>query len=303
MNAVSLSRRRFSELAFASSAAALASAAGGPALQAIEPIARTGSARFKFSLAAYSYRKLLTENKLTLSDFVADCARFGLHGTELTSYYFPDPPGPDYLRRLKQECFQAGLDVSGTAVGNEFCHPEGDARRKQIESVKRWIEHAEVLGAPVIRIFSGNTKQGSTPEQAHALAVAGIEECCAYAGRHGVHLALENHGGLTAQADDMLRLVRDVNSPWFGVNMDTGNFHSHDVYRDLEKIAPYALNVQVKVATRGADRKRQPTDFARLAEILQQTGYQGYIVLEYEEAGDPRTECPKFLDQLRQAFA
>ncbi len=270
---------------------------------AIEPIARNGTAKFKFSLAAYSYRELFKTKKLTLSDFIDDCAAFGLEGTELTSYYFPRPATHDYLRGLKRHAFRLGLDVSGTAVGNDFCHPMGVARQKQIDSVKQWIDFAEILGAPVIRIFSGNRKGDMTEAAARSLAIAGIEECCEYAGQHGVHLALENHGGLTATADGMLQLVRAVNSPWFGVNLDTGNFHSEDIYGDLEKLAPYALNVQVKVTVSGSDRKKRESDFNKLASLLTAAKYRGYIVLEYEEKGDPRVECKRYLEQLRQAFA
>jgi sugar phosphate isomerase/epimerase len=118
-----------------------------------------------------------------------------------------------------------------------------------------------------------------------------------------VFLALENHGGITSDVNGMLQIVRDVNSPWFGVNMDTGNFQSADIYGDLAKLAPYSLNVQVKVAMHPAGQAAQPADFARLAELLRSAGYRGYIVLEFEESGDPRTECKKYVEQLREAFA
>jgi sugar phosphate isomerase/epimerase len=130
-----------------------------------------------------------------------------------------------------------------------------------------------------------------------------MEECCDYAGQHGVHLALENHGGPTATADGMIAFVRDVQSSWFGVNLDTGNFTSNDPYGDLAKLAPYALNVQVKVMIVDSKEKKEPSDFARLAQILRDVGYRGYIVLEYEEADDPRVECPKYIRQIRDAFA
>ena len=126
---------------------------------------------------------------------------------------------------------------------------------------------------------------------------------CDYAGKHGVFLALENHGGLTATVDGMLKLIRDVKSPWFGVNLDSGNFHGEDLYGDLAKIAPYALNCQIKVVVSGPDRKKTPSDFPRLAKILTAAGYRGYIVLEYEEDEDPRVACPRHLDELRAAFA
>ena len=86
---------------------ALAGAAGAltinaPAANAIEPIARTPGSHFKYSLAAYSYRDLLKAKtpKLSLNDFIEDCAKFNLDGTELTSYYFPPHPTPEFLREI-----------------------------------------------------------------------------------------------------------------------------------------------------------------------------------------------------------
>jgi sugar phosphate isomerase/epimerase len=286
-------------------AAAGATTLGAPACRAIEPIARTAGAHFKFSLAAYSYRDLLQgkAKKLTIDDFIDDCAKFNLDGTELTSYYLPQNGPPEVFRELKAAAFRRGLGVSGTAVGNDFCYPPGEARDKQVASVKRWIEYADMMDAPVIRIFSGSAKPGQKIEEANQLAVDAIEECCEHAGKYGVFLALENHGGLTDDADNMLKLVRAVKSSWFGVNVDTGNFHTADPYGDLAKIAPYALNVQVKVRIQPAGKPAEKADFKRLAQIMRSAGYRGYIVLEFEEKGDPRTECPKYIEQIREAFA
>ena len=260
--------------------------------------------KFKFSLAAYSYRNLLTGDspQLSLKDFVDDCARFGLEGTELTSYYFPDPLSDEFLHDLKAHAFRKGLDVSGTAIGNDFGHTDTAKRAEQIALTKTWIKRAEKLGAPVIRVFAGHPKKGSSPEQSHRLMVSALEECCEYAGQHGIHLALENHGGPTATAEGLLQFVRDVKSRWFGVNLDTGNFHSEDIYGELEKVAPHAINVQVKVVTSGPDRRKQPTDFKRLAGILKSSHYRGYVVLEYEEKKEPRSESERYLEKLRSAF-
>lgn len=288
-------------------------AAGALALpslvRAAEPIDRSAGPKFKFSLAAYSYRDWLTgeQPKLTLLDFIDDCAKFGLEGTELTSYYFPPSPSDEYLARLKHAAFRLGLDISGTAVGNDFCHPAGEARDQQIADVKRWIERAHKLGAPVIRVFSGTAREGQLFDEAFKLCVAAFEETCDYAGRHGVFLALENHGGLSTRIDDLLKIVKAVKSDWFGVNLDTGNFQGNataeDAYAAMAQMAPHALNVQVKVKVALKDGQHPDTDFARLAKILRESGYRGYVVLEYEEADDPRDACPKHLDQLRAAFA
>jgi sugar phosphate isomerase/epimerase len=295
------SRRAFLTAASAGTAAALLAPRRAPA---IEPIRRPGTPNFVFSLAAYSYRELLQkkEGGMSLSEFVHDAAAMGLDGVELTSYYFPTPVMPAYLRNLKGECFRLGLDVSGTAVGNDFGLAEGPARRQAIDHVKQWVEYAEMLGAPVIRIFAGHVPRGDDPAAARRRMIEAMEECCEYAGQYGIHLALENHGGPTSTAEGMLEFVRAVQSPWFGVNLDTGNFHTEDVYGDLAQLAPYTINVQVKVVISRPGRGKEPTDFPRLAQILRDANYRGYIVLEYEEPGDPREECPRYVAQLREAF-
>ena len=299
-------RRQLLGKASAATAGALAAMGQPKAAHGIEPVQRAvATPKVKFTLAGYSYRSLLTGKKptLTLRDFVTDCAKFGLEGTEPTSYYFPQPVTRKYLCELKALAFGLGLSISSTAVGNKFSLPPGKARDQQIAHVKQWIDHAAVLGAPVIRIFSGSAGKGQKVEDARKLAVDAIEECCEYAGRSGIFLGLENHGGLTATADGMLEVVRAVKSPWFGAWMDTGNFHGQDVYAELEKIAPYTLHVQVKVVTSSRGQGRMPTDFARLAKILGKVHYRGWLCLEYEESEDPRQACPPYLAKLRKAFS
>jgi len=297
-----LSRRSFLQ---SSTAAVTTAALAGvcSSAKAIEPIARNGKPKFKFSLAAYSYRDLLLpkqgkEPQLTLKDFIDDCAKMGLEGTELTSYYFPKEVTADYVHDLRRHAFRLGLDVSGTAIGNEFGHPQGEKRDAEIAKTKQWCDYAEMMGAPVIRIFAGHQQRGQSVEEAHALMVAAIEECCDYAGKRGVYLALENHGGPTATADGLLKFVHDVRSPWFGVNLDGGNFRGDDPYAELARIAPYAVNAQIKAKVGG-----KPADFKRLARLMRDANYRGYIVLEYEEPGNVREECPRIMNEIREAFA
>ena len=138
--------------------------------------------------------------------------------------------------------------------------------------------------------------------EARGWAIDGLKEVSEYAGERGVLLALENHGGITAKADQLLALVRGVDSPWLGVNLDTGNFHE-DVYESLEKAAPYAVAVQVKVEVKESGGEAREMDFPRLVRILRQAGYRGYVALEYEARPDPRTAVPRYLSKLREAIA
>jgi len=269
-----------------------------PALQAAGPVKRNGKPHMKLSLAAYSYRDYLTgklQPKMTLDEFIGLCADLGLDGTELTSYYFPENFDQAYLVSLKQKTFRLGLDISGTAIANDFCLPPGEARDKSLAHTRLWIDHAALMGAPVIRIFAGNVPQGDSDQAAIERCAAGINESLKYAAQKGVCLALENHGGITTRPEQMIEIIKRVDeSPWFGVNFDGGNFRSADPYADLAKIAPYAINVQIK-ADIFRDNTREDTDFAKVIGILRDAGYRGYVVLEYESAEDPRTGVPRHI--------
>ncbi len=273
------------------------------AAHAIEPIVRKGPARLKLGVCAYSYRQLLTrkEEPMTLEGFLEKAAELDFDGVELTSYYFRDT-SPEFLRRIRARAFALGLDVAAAAVGNNFCLPPGPARDKQIEMVKKWVEHSEALGAPVIRIFAGSKQKDQADADAHKVLVETIEECCGYAGQHGVYLALENHGGPTATAEGTLKILRDVKSPWFGANLDTGNFHGADPYAEIAAVAPYAITTHVKVEVSAAGQKAQPADFPRIVKTLREAGYRGYLDIEYEAKEDPLTALPRHVKAIREAM-
>jgi sugar phosphate isomerase/epimerase len=272
---------------------------------AIDPIKRRGGPQMHLSLAAYSFRKYFTDFRRGgatakkgvwgLEDFVDLCAEYGLPGTELTSYYVPEPLPDGYLQRLRRRALLAGLTVSGTAIGNTFTHPPGAERDREIAYARLWIDRAADMGAPTIRIFAGNLQKGSTESQARQLTIDAIRQCCDYAGRKGVILALENHGGIVSTADQLLSIVREIDSEWFGVNWDSGNFRSEDAYGELEAIAPYAVTAQIKTKVGG-----KPADLARVVKILKDVNYRGWVSLEYEDEEEPKVAVPRYLAELRK---
>ncbi|MCX8155949.1 MAG: sugar phosphate isomerase/epimerase [Verrucomicrobiae bacterium] len=282
--------------------------AGLTPLTAMEPLKRPGRPRLVPSLAAYSFRNFFLKpgqpRSLDMFSFVDYCADQGLPAAEVTSYYFPKPLTREYLLRLRRHAFLRGVSLSGTAVGNNFARPKGEALQKEIASVKEWIDYAALMGAPHIRIFAGPAPKEIPLAEATRNCIEAIEECCAYAGDKGVILGLENHGGIVTTAEQLLGIVKAVNSPWFGVNLDTGNFTSEDPYAELAACAPYAVNVQVKVEVRrkGA-AKPEPADLPRLVRILREANYQGYVALEYEAAEDPWEAVPRWLKALQEALA
>ena len=308
---MNLSRRTWMTSATAAAVAVLSptdsrSARGATAA---DPIKRPGAPLLKLSLAGYSFNRMFAKRgtpdeiakaEMSLEKFIDYCAAQGLGATELTGYYFPKVITTEYLLSLRAQTHRLGLSISGTAIGNDFCLAEGDARQKQLAECREWIDYAAIMGAPAIRIFAGKTPKDDTEDVAIERCVAGINECLKYAATKGVFLALENHGGITATPEQMFKIIEKVDaSPWFGVNFDSGNFQTDDPYADMARIAPFAVNAQIKASISPGGKEKQPADFERIVSILKDAGYRGFVALEYEESESPFEAIPKILDQLR----
>jgi sugar phosphate isomerase/epimerase len=269
---------------------------------AIDPIPRSRPGRLKLSLAAYSVRQLLdfSDPKMDMFGFVDFAADLGFDAVEPTSYWFPPDADAAWLRGLRQYAFRQGLDVSGTAIRNDFCVPPAKLA-EEVASVRRWIDRASELGAPVMRIFGGNVPQGADEAEVVEQVVGAIESLLPHAVERGVTMALENHGGITTTPEQLLRIVRAVDAPdgGFAVNLDGGNFHGEDPYADFAQLAPYALNVQLKTEVSARGKPKEEADLGRLIGILREVRYSGYVVLEYEAAEDPLTAIPRYAKQLR----
>jgi sugar phosphate isomerase/epimerase len=298
-----LTRRAFLEQGALAAAAGLTTLGAGVNAHAIPPIGRTRPSHLKLSIAAYSYRAYLAAKPPTMSlfDYVNLAADMALDAVEPTSYYFPPDVDSAYLNRLKQHAFRLGLDISGTAIGNNFCLPPGPKRDAQLALTKIWIDRAAELDSPVIRIFAGNVPRDVSEDQAAAWAIQGIKESLPHAAEKGITLALENHGGITATPQQILKLVKAIDAPNFAVNLDTANFRGEDPYAEIAEIAPYAVNVQVKteIHRKGAASPEE-ADLGRLIAILREARYSGYVVLEYEAAADPMTAIPRHIKKLRE---
>jgi sugar phosphate isomerase/epimerase len=274
---------------------------------AIDPIARPGPPHIKVSLAAYSFHKALerkkdVQPKMVLEEFIDRAAEWGISAVELTSYYFAEST-PAYFAALKGRCTRLGLDVSGGAVGNNFCVTEPAKLREQIDLVKRGTENISLLGGKTLRIFAGTLEKGDTVDRVRPQVLSAIQETCDHAAKFGVYLALENHGGITATAEQILAIVTAVKHDWFGVNLDTGNFHTADPYGDLARLAPYSVTVQMKTEVEAAGRPKEPANLGRVFDILRAAHYRGYVALEYEAAEDPMIAVPRYLKQMQMLIA
>lgn len=267
---------------------------------------RTGEAKLKVGLNAYSFNEPLLKGGMNLDDLLEFCAEQGFEAVDLTGYYFkgyPEPPSGEAIFAVKRRAFLLGIDISGTGVRNDFTYPDPKKRTDDVAMVKNWIEVAAKLGAPVIRIFAGRQDtQGYSWDQVAGWMVEDIKECVEHGKKHGVLIGLQNHNDFIKTADEALKILKLVNSDWLGLILDTGSFRTGDPYDEIAKAAPYAVNWQVKekVYVRGDEAD---VDLPRLVKIVRSAGYRGYLPIETLGAGDPKIKVPAFLKKVREALA
>ena len=265
----------------------------------------TSADRLKTSLNAYSFNDPLTKGEMTIFDMLEFCANAGFDAVDITGYYFkgyPQVPPDDYLFAIKRKAFSLGIEISGTGVRNDFTIADKSKRDLEVTLVKNWIDVAVKIGAPVIRIFAGTQKnEGITTDQVTEWMLKDIQTCVEYGKQRGVIIGIQNHNDFILTADQVIKIIRAINSEWFGLILDTGSFRQLDAYAEIEKAIPYAVNWQVKekIWLNGTEVE---TDLERLMKIIKASGYKGYLPIETLGAGDPKVKIPALLEKLKKAM-
>ena len=302
---------------------ALKLAALGPlALSAAPATARAAQAAaaspIRFAVSTYSYWHF-EEKKYPVEKVIEQAARLGFDGVELLHRQM-DGEASAYLNQLKRSAFVHGLSLPMLSIHQDFVSPDAAERQAAVDHTKKCIALAARLGVPAIRLNSGRWNtiksfddlmkvkgdeppiQGYTDEDAFTWCVDSIKACLPDAEAAGVVLALENHWGLSTKVEALLRIYKDVGSPWLGINLDTGNWPG-DPYEGIERLAPYATIVQAKTYYGGGVWYTLDLDYKRIATILRKAGFKGWVSLEMEGKEPADTAVPKSLEVLRAAFA
>jgi sugar phosphate isomerase/epimerase len=263
------------------------------------------SKQLKTGLNAFSFNKALTDGSMTVFDLLQFCADTGFEGVDITGYYlkgYPAVPGDDYLFNVKRMAFDLGLEISGTGVRNDFTIADKNKRAEEVELVKKWIEVAAKLGAPVIRIFAGNQKnEGVAAAKVTEWMLEDIRTCVECGRQHGVIIGLQNHNDFIQTADQVVSMIDAVNSEWLGLILDTGSYRVHDPYEEIAKSASYAVNWQIKENVFLNGREVE-TDMHRLIGIIFDSDYKGYLPIETLGEGDAKQKVIALLGKLKQAL-
>ncbi len=250
---------------------------------------------------------------------IDQAAEMGFDGVELLHIQMTSEE-PGYLQSLKRRAFTNGLDLMGFSTHQGFVYPDKDERQRNINRTIHQIELCYELGIPTMRLNTGRwgtsksfdelmanrgiepALDGYTDEDGFNWVIDAIERCLPKAEQCGVLLGLENHWGLGRTPEGVLLIVDALDSPWLQVTLDTGNF-LEDPYDKLAMLASRTILMQAKTYYGGGKWYTLDLDYDRIAGIMREHDFKGYVSLEFEGLEEAETAIPKSLALLRKAFS
>lgn len=305
-------RRSFlSHVAATTAVTRLIGKANGETASSLRPV--------RFGVSTYSFWQFRAE-PAPIEQCIDDAARFGFDGVEILQVQMMGQESNQRLQNIKRQAHALGLSICGFSTHQGFVSPSASIRKKNVTKTLQSIDVAYRLGIPTMRVNTGRwgtlknfddlmanrgiepRLPGHTDEEAFGWVINSLEQCLPRAEECGVVLGLENHWGLGRTAEGVMQIVEAINSPWLRVTLDTGNFLDN-TYPQLERIAPAACLVQAKTYYGGGKWYTLEIDYKRVAEILRQSRYQGWVSLEFEGKEDPAQGVPRSLAMLRDAFS
>ncbi len=276
--------------------------------------------RNPIGVSTYSFWQF-RDRRLDIAECIDKAAAMGFDGVEVLHIQMADESNAA-LQKIKRQAHSLGLALMGFSTHQGFVTPDRQEREKNIQKTLHQIDVAYRLGIPTMRINTGRwgtTRSfdelmahkgiepplpGHNDEEAFKWVIEALEKLLPRAEECGVVLGLENHWGLGRTAEGVLRIVEAIHSPWLQITLDTGNF-LEDSYAQMERMAsskvPLAL-VQAKTYFGGGRWYALDLDYGRIAGILRQHNYRGWISLEFEGNEDAATGVPKSLELLRKHF-
>ena len=268
----------------------------------------------KLGCMSLSYSHQFRDGLIDLEGFIDRAYDLGLDGIDIHTRAFASTE-PDYLRNIRMRCLKRGLAMSYIGVSNNFGLPK-DELPGVVADVKHWVDVAEFLGIPLVRIFAAWIPEGEPEEQVWDRMMPCMEEVAAYGQEKGVVLGLHNHnhGCVTRTSKEVKRILEGVDNPYLSHILDTGQYVGSpgasgadgkedptlNFYGSIEETAPLAVHVRAKIY-RISTGEEAWLDYPRIFKILNGVDYNGWVAVVYDGQADEaeETAVPKAVAYLR----
>jgi L-ribulose-5-phosphate 3-epimerase len=271
------------------------------------------NAFFKISLAQWSLHRAFHNGDRDPFDFPSISKKeFEIDAVEyVNTFYFGHEQDKQYWTDLKKQCEDEGVKsllIMCDGLGR-LGDPDQAKRTEAVENHHLWVETSKFLGCHSIRVNAAS--EGSYEEQ-QKLAADGLHALCEFGAEHDINVIVENHGGLSSNGEWLSGVMEMVNHPMVGTLPDFGNFRisdeeEYDRYKGIKELMPYAKGVSAKSHVFDEEGNEKNTDFRKMLQIVKDSGYKGYIDVEYEgsELSEPDgiRATKALLEKVREEMA
>ncbi|MEC8831922.1 MAG: sugar phosphate isomerase/epimerase family protein [Bacteroidota bacterium] len=259
----------------------------------------------KLSLAQWSIHKMIFEEGEDPYTFAQKASEWGFEGLEYVSalYYkelqaanFSKEAMNSWVEKSKAESEKYGMTNLLIMVDGQgdIAVPDDAKRKEAVENHYKWVDAAAALGCHSIRV---NLNGSMDPEVWMPASVDGLKQLATYAKDKNVNIIVENHGGPSSNGEMLAEVMEKVGMDNCGTLPDFGNFcikreagdyysskclEEYDRYKGVEELMPYAKGVSAKSYSFDEEGNETRVDYPRIMDIVLDSGYEGFVGVEYE---------------------
>jgi len=238
---------------------------------------------------------------MDLKDFGAMVVkRFGLHNIEPLDAHFSSTE-PAYLAELRERTQKAGAHIIDVPVDlhDSFYDPDPAPRAKSVEASRRWIDIANTLGCPSVRLHIAGLHDAKPDVDRTADSLRQVAQ---YAAEKNVVANLENDDNFTEDPFFIVNVLEKVDNPYLRALPDFCNSmmtHDQDFnHRAMKAMFKHAYCIShMKDSEVGEDGKARTVDYAECFAIAKAAGYRGYFSMEWEGKGEPYAGTQQLIDE------
>lgn len=239
----------------------------------------------------YSVRGLMSiEPAVTHYDMISVMPLFkslGMKGVSLNEMWMKSYTDKAYLDRIKKSARDNGLTITTFIIKGDIAQLDDVKRNRQIEQDKIEMRAAAYLGAPIVRVNLGTTGDEARDATVGTdRCIAAIKELIPLAKELKLKIVLENHGGVSKKADNIIRIIKETDPKIVGALLDFKNWPADVVYQECAKIAPYAWMTHAKAHAFDDKGEETKVSYERILQMLKDAKYRGPISIEFEGKGD-----------------
>ena len=285
----------------------------------------------KIGLSSYSLSRAIASGQLGILEAIDWIANAGGEHMEVVPGGAWDIHVPGLPEKLAARAKEAGIDLSSYTIGANFVNDDPAARAAEVARIKGEVDIAAALGVKFMRYDAGWRPIPETTLENFEKDLPLVADCCrevaAYAARYGITCSVENHGYHFQDCERVRRLVKMVDLPNYRTTLDVGNF----LCADGDPVSSVRTNIDIASFIHFKDFFRRTAgnppigegwsrsraghylhatvighgsvELVPIVKIIKESGYDGYVSVEFEGKEDCLWACKVSLDNAKKLFA